>query len=75
MKKKKVNLSKLFLNKEVIGSLSQEKIVGGATVLEQTCRQSCFGSCLCTQINCLTKGDTCNSCIVTCQPTSPLLCP
>ncbi|MBC9933523.1 class I lanthipeptide [Chitinophaga qingshengii] len=56
MKKKKLNLSKLFLNKDVISHLSQEKILGGAaTVLEQTCRRSCYASC----IACVTKDVSC----------------
>lgn len=60
MKKKKLNLSKLSLNKEVISHLSQEKMLGGAaTVLEQTCRRSCFTSCLCTLFNCVTKDVSC----------------
>lgn len=61
MKKKKLNLPKLYLNKEVISSLSQEKIVGGATVREQTCFQTCFVSCFCSlrEDGCPTADRTC----------------
>ncbi|MBC9933522.1 class I lanthipeptide [Chitinophaga qingshengii] len=64
MKKRKLNLSKLTLNKDVISSLTQEKILGGATV-EQTCRRSCNGSCLCPSviIECVTQWASCHSCI------------
>ncbi|QJB31115.1 class I lanthipeptide [Chitinophaga oryzae] len=62
MKKKKLNLPKLSLNKEVIGQLSQDKIMGGATVLENTCRRSCFQSCITcfvTCLNCVTLDVSC----------------
>ncbi|MBC9910302.1 class I lanthipeptide [Chitinophaga varians] len=61
MKKKKVNLPKLSLNKEVISDLSQDKIVGGAvTIREQTCLRSCAASCLCSVlIECITQAVSC----------------
>ncbi|NLR68464.1 hypothetical protein HGH92_29430 [Chitinophaga varians] len=61
MKKKKVNLSKLSLNKEVISDLSQDKIVGGAiTVREQTCLKTCFASCFCSILDvCQTQDVSC----------------
>ncbi|NML39142.1 hypothetical protein HHL17_18215 [Chitinophaga sp. G-6-1-13] len=61
MKKKKVNLPKLSLNKEVISDLSQDKIVGGvATIREQTCLRTCGGSCLCSVlIECITQAVSC----------------
>nr|WP_295876734.1 class I lanthipeptide [uncultured Chitinophaga sp.] len=59
MKKKKLNLSKLTLNKEVIGNLSQEKITGGVSsprltcnlTCLRTCLQTCLDSCFCTEIS------------------------
>ncbi|MBC9910300.1 class I lanthipeptide [Chitinophaga varians] len=61
MKKKRLNLPKLSLNKEVISELSQDKIVGGAvTILEQTCRRTCGASCLCSLlIKCVTQDVSC----------------
>ena len=58
MKKKKVNLAKLSLNKEVISDLSQEKITGGAPTLIATC----FATCVHTRFDCpvpTLKGHSC----------------
>ncbi|MBC9933534.1 class I lanthipeptide [Chitinophaga qingshengii] len=43
MKKKRLNLPKLSLSKEIISSLSQEKITGGATI--NTCYKTCIYNC------------------------------
>ncbi|QJB31114.1 class I lanthipeptide [Chitinophaga oryzae] len=72
MKKKKVNLSKLTLNKEVIGNLSQEKITGGISsprlTCLRTCLQTCLDSCFCTEISQFQ-----NSCETGCNTT--VICP
>jgi len=56
MKKKVVKLSKLSLNKETIGSLSSDKVIGGVSELascicltrefiDDTCRFGCSNTC------------------------------
>ncbi|MBC9910303.1 hypothetical protein [Chitinophaga varians] len=62
MKKKKVNLPRLALQKEVISYLSQEKITGGAPTIIRTCTGSCQPSIDCTQPT--LRG---NSCIIWCK--------
>ncbi|MBC9933527.1 class I lanthipeptide [Chitinophaga qingshengii] len=61
MKKKKLHLPKLSLSKEVISNLSQERIVGGATVREFTCIQTCRNTCYCSLRldGCVTADRTC----------------
>ncbi|MBC9933524.1 class I lanthipeptide [Chitinophaga qingshengii] len=71
MKKRKLNLSKLSLKKDVISNLSQLRLVGGASTTTDTY----FASCLCiTAVNCPTKRDTCNFCTADCPPTLPPVC-
>lgn len=69
MKRKKLNLAKLKLNKEVISDLSQEKIVGGATMPWETCGQTCQASCFCTQFNCPSRDPNGITCVLTCVTT------
>ncbi|NML39143.1 hypothetical protein HHL17_18220 [Chitinophaga sp. G-6-1-13] len=71
MKKRKLNLAKLSLNKEVISSLSQEKVTGGATA--NTCFKTCVQSCLCSVFDCQPQTQIRLSCLVLCQPSA--LCP
>jgi len=69
MKKRKLNLPKLFLNKEIISSLSQEKIAGGMSAPLVTCLETCVLTCGCQismndEISCVTGcGNTvwCNT--------------
>ncbi|WP_212005923.1 class I lanthipeptide [Chitinophaga sp. HK235] len=64
MKKKKLNLRKLTLNKEVISDLSQQQIVGGGTMpWDETC--FCTRDCVSWDVN----GPTCFlSCRSVCRP-------
>jgi hypothetical protein len=71
MKKKKVNLAKLSLNKEVISHLSQEKVTGGATA--NTCYKTCLQSCLCSVFDCQPQTQVKVSCLMVCGVTE--LCP
>lgn len=63
MKKKKVNLSKLSLNKEVISHLSQEKITGGAPTRIMTCLGTCN-----TVFDCPMPTLKGHSCVDLCEP-------
>lgn len=71
MKRKKLNLSKLSLKKDVISNLSQLRLMGGASTTTNTY----FASCLCiTAVDCPTRKDSCNFCTANCQPTQPPIC-
>lgn len=63
MKKKKVNLPKLALNKEVISDLSQEKITGGAP----TRVVSCIRTCILTVYDCPIPTLEGHSCVDLCD--------
>ncbi|NML39141.1 hypothetical protein HHL17_18210 [Chitinophaga sp. G-6-1-13] len=69
MKKKKVNLPKLSLNKEVISYLSQEKITGGVPSRYRTC----IGGCTETVFTCTIPTYQDLSCVVACEPETNLL--
>ncbi|MGN7820501.1 hypothetical protein HGH92_06005 [Chitinophaga varians] len=58
MKKKKVNLAKLSLNKEVISNLSQKKITGGAT----------YNGGFCSVVGCQPQTQPLVSCFEVCMP-------
>lgn len=66
MKKKKLHLPKLTLHKDVISDLSQEKMVGGATMPLETCGYTCGASCWCTQLNCPSRDPNGVTCVPTC---------
>lgn len=70
MKKRKLNLPKLSLNKEVISSLSQGKITGGAGTQLQTC----FGTCHGTLIDCPGPTVRGTSCVIPCEPIVTIPC-
>ncbi|RBL88073.1 class I lanthipeptide [Chitinophaga flava] len=74
MKKKKMNLPKLALNKEVISSLSQEKIAGGASAPGDNYVQSLHATYLCSVFDCATYDAACNTRAVSCWPTNAPTC-
>ncbi|MBC9933525.1 hypothetical protein [Chitinophaga qingshengii] len=75
MKKKKLNLPQLTLNKAVISNLSQDRITGGASSPRITCFETCVQTCLETcQFGCSVSevsqmGTSCAGCNTT------MICP